>query len=183
MSEFDLSFDEKVILLEIARNSILKRYSLSPILPPEMEFPRSLELPCGAFVTIHVESELRGCYGRMISSEPLFQTVEEMAVWAATKDYRFKSIKQDEINLMNIEISVLSPLKLIDNIAEIKLGVHGILIRKGSQTGVFLPQVATETDWTLEEFLGHCSRDKAGIGWDGWNSAEIYIFTATVFSE
>ncbi|MEI8087606.1 MAG: AMMECR1 domain-containing protein, partial [Paludibacter sp.] len=72
--------------------------------------------------------------------------------------------------------------KKIENIAEIKLGKHGILIEKDDRSGLFLPQVATDTGWSKEEFLGHCARDKAHIEWDGWKTADIYIFTATVFA-
>ena len=71
----------------------------------------------------------------------------------------------------------------IEDINEIELGKHGIYIKKGHRTGTFLPQVATETGWNLEQFLGHCSQDKAGLGWDGWKEAEIYIYEALVFSE
>jgi AmmeMemoRadiSam system protein A len=106
-----------------------------------------------------------------------------MAVAAAKHDYRFPPVTEAELRRIEIEISVLSPLKKISDISEIELGKHGIYIRKGWSSGVFLPQVADETGWSLEEFLGHCARDKAGIGWDGWKQADIYIFTATVFSE
>jgi AMMECR1 domain-containing protein len=74
-------------------------------------------------------------------------------------------------------------LKKINDISEIELGKHGIYIKKGYYSGTFLPQVATKTGWTLEEFLGHCARDKAHIGWDGWKDAEIYTYEAIVFSE
>jgi AmmeMemoRadiSam system protein A len=102
---------------------------------------------------------------------------------AARYDYRFPPVTASELDVISIEISVLSPLRKIRDISEIELGKHGIYIVKGSRSGVFLPQVATETGWDLENFLGHCARDKAGIGWDGWRDADIYIFTATVFSE
>jgi hypothetical protein len=88
-----------------------------------------------------------------------------------------------ELDKTDIEISVLSPLKKIRDVSEIVLGKHGILIEKGRHSGVFLPQVATETRWTLDEFLGHCARDKAGLEWDGWKTADIFIFTAIVFGE
>jgi len=84
---------------------------------------------------------------------------------------------------IDIEISVLTPLKKIQSINEITMGKHGIYIKKGYRTGTFLPQVANETHWTLEEFLGHCARDKAGIGWDGWKEAELYTYEAIIFGE
>jgi hypothetical protein len=74
-------------------------------------------------------------------------------------------------------------MKKINSISEIILGKHGIYIKKGMYGGTFLPQVASETGWNLEEFLGHCSRDKAGIGWEGWKDAEISVYKALVFEE
>ena len=106
-----------------------------------------------------------------------------MAISSSTKDYRFSSVEKEELSKIEIEISVLSPLKLIKSIDEIELGKHGIYIKKGFSSGTFLPQVAKETGWTKQQFLGHCAQDKAGVGWDGWKDAEIYIYTADVFSE
>ena len=74
-------------------------------------------------------------------------------------------------------------MQKIDDIQQIVLGKHGIYIKKGYQSGTFLPQVATETGWDLEEFLGHCARDKAGLGWTGWKNADIYVYEAIVFEE
>lgn len=84
---------------------------------------------------------------------------------------------------MEIEISVLTPLQRINSADEFILGKHGIYIKKGGRTGTFLPQVATETGWTKEEFLGHCAQDKAGIGWNGWKDSELYVYEAIIFSE
>ena len=84
---------------------------------------------------------------------------------------------------IKIEISVLTPLKRINSPDEIILGKHGIYMKKGYNSGTFLPQVANSTGWTKEEFLGHCSRDKAGMGWDGWKTAELYTYEAIVFGE
>jgi AMMECR1 domain-containing protein len=78
---------------------------------------------------------------------------------------------------------VLTPLKKIQSADEIELGKHGIYMKKGYHSGTFLPQVATDTKWSLEEFLGHCARDKAGIGWDGWKDAELFVYEAIIFSE
>jgi uncharacterized protein (TIGR00296 family) len=100
---------------------------------------------------------------------------------SATRDTRFYPVRKEEFNDIKIEISVLTPLKKINDISEIELGKHGIYIKKGYYSGTFLPQVATKTGWTLEEFLGHCARDKAHIGWDGWKDAEIYTYEAIVF--
>ena len=106
-----------------------------------------------------------------------------MAVAAAFHDPRFPALQRDELDLINIEISVLTPLKRIYSADEFNLGIDGILIEKEGRSGPFLPQVASETGWSKEEFLGHCSRDKAGLGWNGWINANLYTYQAIVFSE
>jgi len=142
----------------------------------------------GCFVTLKNKDRLRGCIGCFQSEQPLWKTIGEMAVCSATQDYRFRTnpIRPEEVTDLEIEVSVLSPLRKISRpLEEIELGRDGIMIRQGSLSGTFLPQVATETGWNLEEFLGHCARDKAGIGWNGWKSptAQVYGFTATIVSE
>jgi len=182
-SEFKLSETDKKMLLNIAittleehcshkKNHKSHTYNLSP----------TLNTKCGAFVTLHKNGKLRGCIGRLSGSEPLYKLIPEMTISAASHDRRFMPVDEDELPEIDIEISVLSPLKKIDNIEEIVLGKHGIFIEEGYHTGVFLPQVAIETGWSKEEFLGHCARDKAGLDWEGWKTADLYIFTATVFS-
>ncbi len=116
-------------------------------------------------------------------SEPLYKIVEEMTIASSTHDTRFPRVKVSELDNIDIEISVLTPLKRISSIDEIELGKHGIYIKKAYASGTFLPQVATQTNWTLEEFLGHCARDKAQIGWNGWKDAEIYVYEAIIFEE
>ena len=106
-----------------------------------------------------------------------------MAIASATQDSRFNKVQASEIKELKIEISVLTPLRRIQTADEFILGTHGIYIRKGNSSGTFLPQVATQTGWTKEEFLGHCARDKAGIGWDEWKTAELYTYEAMVFGE
>ena len=103
-----------------------------------------------------------------------------MAQSAAFHDPRFPSLSRNEAHQIDIEVSVLSPLKKIDSIDEFKLGRDGIYIIKGRHHGTFLPQVAEETGWNTEEFLGHCARDKAGIGWDGWKDADLYTYQTEV---
>jgi hypothetical protein len=92
-------------------------------------------------------------------------------------------VSPEELDKLEIEISVLTPMRKITSIDEITMGKHGIYIKKGSNGGTFLPQVAAETGWSKEEFLGHCAQDKAGIGWDGWKDAEIYVYETLVFRE
>jgi len=146
-------------------------------------FSPALKVHTGAFVTLNKENRLRGCIGRFMADEPLWKVVQQMAVAAAVQDPRFPPVKPVEMDKTNIEISVLTPLKKINSIDEIKLGRDGIYLVKNNRSGTFLPQVATETGWNLEEFLGHCARDKAGLGWNGWKDAELYTYQAIVFDE
>jgi MEMO1 family protein len=128
----------------------------------------------GAFVSIYVDGKLRGCIGGFARENTLNDVVQQMAV-SASCDRRFSSIEPEELDKMELEISVLSPLKKIESINEIELGKHGVYIKKDINTGTFLPQVAAKTGWNLEEFLGHCSQDKAKIGWDGWKDCRIFL--------
>ncbi|MDP3452903.1 MAG: AmmeMemoRadiSam system protein A [Bacteroidales bacterium] len=180
-AKIEISSDEKESLLRIAKESIeataLKRgknrirvHDISGV----------LSMRCGVFVTIHKKGKLRGCIGRIESNIPLYKAVEEVAALTAYYDYRFPPVEPAELKELEIEISVLSPPLKIREISQIKLGEHGIIIRRDNKSGVFLPQVASDTGWNLQEFLGHCSADKAGLGWDGWKNADIYTFTATV---
>jgi AmmeMemoRadiSam system protein B/AmmeMemoRadiSam system protein A len=179
---FQLTESEKETLLDIARDSVEEfcRYHTRPDLT-RYNFTKALLTQCGAFVSLHKKGALRGCIGLISSEMPLYQVVQEMAVSACANDHRFHPVEVGELPDIDIEISVLSPLRKIEDIAEIELGKHGILIEKYHHRGLFLPQVAAETGWTKEEFLGHCARDKAGLGWDEWKSANVYVFTATVF--
>ncbi|HRC67291.1 MAG TPA: AmmeMemoRadiSam system protein A [Bacteroidales bacterium] len=183
-NDFSLTDTDKKNLLKIARQSIEQYFKTKTRLPkPDALLTPNLLKPCGAFVTLHKHGELRGCIGHFGEDKPLWETVAEMALASAFNDTRFYPLSEEELREIEIEISVLTPMRKISSINEIQLGKHGIYIKKGWRSGTFLPQVATETGWTLEEFLGHCSRDKAGLGWDGWKDAEIYVYEAIVFSE
>ena len=145
-----------------------------------------LSLEEGAFVTIHKNGNLRGCIGNIIGRQPLYQTVRDMAISSATKDPRFPSVTVGELEDIHVEVSVLSKPKVITNVDEIQLGVHGVIVSQGPfHTGVFLPQVAEETQWTKEEFLSHLCSQKADLPADAWKDpkTKIEIFTAEVFSE
>ncbi|HJX71269.1 MAG TPA: AmmeMemoRadiSam system protein A, partial [Bacteroidales bacterium] len=182
--ELILSVEDKQKLLEISRNT-LEQYIRTGKIPVvrEDELSDKIKTCCGAFVSLHVNGKLRGCIGNFSQDIPLYKVVQEMTISSATRDYRFTPVEANDLNKIDIEISVLTPMKKIESIDEIILGKHGIYIRKGSRTGTFLPQVGTQTGWTLEDFLGHCARDKAGIGWDGWKDAELFTYEAIVFSE
>ena len=137
----------------------------------------------GVFVTLRMDGRLRGCIGRFSSDDTLAATIRAMAQSAAFSDPRFPSLSRKEAAGVKIEVSVLSPLKKIGSVEEFKLGRDGIYMIKGSRHGTFLPEVAEETGWTTEEFLGHCARDKTGIGWDGWKDADLYTYQAEVVNE
>jgi AmmeMemoRadiSam system protein A len=139
-------------------------------------------LCCGAFVSIYVEGDLRGCIGTFSEESPLYKIIREMAISAATSDTRFKPLSPSELDKLEIEISVLSPRIPISDKSEIIIGKHGIFMEKGLNRGTLLPQVAKNQKWTVEELLGNCARYKAGIGWDGWKSADLYTYEASVFS-
>jgi uncharacterized protein (TIGR00296 family) len=106
-----------------------------------------------------------------------------MTIAAASQDRRFAPVESPELPYISIEISVLTPLQKISSIDEFKLDQHGIYMTKDGRSGTFLPQVARETGWSKEDFLGHCSRDKAGLGWEGWKEADLYVYEAIVFGE
>ena len=129
--------------------------------------------------------KLRGCIGRMISDIPLHKLVSEMAVSAATDDSRFNQVQPSELKNLEIDISVLSPLRKTDDPLAFELGRHGIYIKKHSRNGCFLPQVATDTGWSKEEFLSQCCSMKAGLPSDAWKNkdTEVYIFTSEIISE
>ena len=177
---FSLSTDEKLILKNIALQSIkdsLDGKSISKF----SNLNSNLSTKCGAFVSLHKQGRLRGCIGHMAEDIPLCEVVAEMARAAAFEDPRFMPVTADELSDIDIEISVLTPMRRINSIDEFELHRHGIYIRKGYRSGTFLPQVADEVNWTKEEFIGHCSQDKAGLGWDGWRDAELYTYEAIVF--
>lgn len=178
---FTIDENEKTEILEKSRNAIHSFVKTGR--SGEIAEPLSngiLNEITGVFVSIYVKDKLRGCIGGFAQEKTLNDLVQKMAVSAAC-DSRFKSVKVDDLDNMELEISVLSPIKEIKSIDEIELGKHGIFIRQGLNSGTFLPQVATKTGWNKEEFLGHCSRDKARIGWDGWKTAEIFTFEAVIF--
>jgi MEMO1 family protein len=182
----DVSFSdaEKKELFSIARNSIRSRlYGEKNLNIDEKKIPEALKQQFGAFVTLKINGVLRGCIGRFVSTDPLFEVVQASAISSAFEDPRFPPLTKDEYNKVDVEITVLGQMKKISNINEIILGKHGIYIKKDFRSGTMLPQVPIEYGWTLEEFLGYTSRDKAGLGWDGWKSADIFIYEGLVLEE
>lgn len=179
-SGFSLSTVDKQQLKQIALQSIKDQLAGKPIAQQTIH-SSILNSKCGAFVSLHKHGRLRGCIGHFGEDYPLHEIVARMARAAAFEDPRFMPVTSDELADIDIEISVLTPMRRIQSIDEFQLHRHGIYIKKGFHSGTFLPQVADEVNWTKEEFLGHCAQDKAGIGWDGWRDAELYVYEAIVF--
>lgn len=178
------SKEQKNKLLKLARSSIIY-YLKNGTYMAVKEEDRLLNKQMGAFVTLQKGGMLRGCIGNIVGRGPLYLTVRDMAVEAAIGDPRFPQVTLEEMKDITIEISVLSPLKKIDNPYDIVLGKHGVMVKNGFRSGVYLPQVATETGWSLEEFMSSLCAHKAGLNPDAWRTGEceIYTFTAEVFGE
>lgn len=143
----------------------------------------ALLAPQGAFVTLHTlpKKELRGCIGLLEPAGALVDTVIHAAV-QVLYDPRFPSVRPAELASLEVEISVLSPPRAVPSVEAIRLGEHGVILKKAAHSAVFLPQVATETGWDLETFLSRLAL-KAGLAPDAWRSADLSVFTAQVFSE
>ncbi len=137
------------------------------------------------FVTLKKAGKLRGCLGDFKADESIWQAIAEMVVAAATYDSRFSPVNKDELGEITIEISILSPLKRVSSIKEIELGEHGVYLRRGNLTGTFLPQVASEGNWTKENFLEEICARKMGLDRNCYldPETEIFIYTAVSFKE
>ncbi len=178
----DLNAGEKAELLTMTRESIAQ-YLENGTLPQFTVAEPNLLRKSGAFVTLEQKGELRGCIGHIGAQEPLYTTVQQAAVSAATEDARFPPLTPAELEEIRIEISVLSPLKRITNIDEIEVGKHGLVIVAEGRSGLLLPQVASDEGWSREEFLQAVCR-KAGLPEDAWQQgAALYTFSAVVFGE
>ncbi|MCX5687631.1 MAG: AmmeMemoRadiSam system protein B [Candidatus Omnitrophica bacterium] len=183
MKDEYLNKEEKKKLLEIARLSVIEAVTGKRQFLPNVTEER-LKENCGAFVTIKENSQLRGCIGYIQAVKPLYETVKDVAKSAAVNDYRFNPVSQDELDKIKLEISVLTPFKRIKDISEVEVGKHGLYMKKGLDSGLLLPQVATEYNWDKDTFLKETCR-KAGLPQDAWKdkTTEIYTFSAEVFSE
>jgi len=176
--------NQKAILLKTARDTVEAVITRRPCPKPQTD-DAELNAHYGCFVTLKNKGRLRGCIGRFISEMPLIGLVVDMARSSATGDPRFFAdpIKPAELSQLDVEISVLSPLKRTDEPLSLRVGIDGIYIKKGFATGCFLPQVATETGWSKEKFLSYCCAHKAGLPPDAWKdkNTEVHLFTADVF--
>jgi AmmeMemoRadiSam system protein A len=180
----ELTIDEKKILLIAARNSIKNIFEPTDSDKPDYETHKNLKKKAGAFVTLTIRRQLRGCIGFIISDKYLFDTVCLAAVEAAIADPRFPALKENELNKIQIEISVLSPPFKMNSYDEIILGKHGLIVEEKDGRGLLLPQVPIEHNMNKDEFLTSLCR-KAGLRSDLWKEKllNIKMFTANVFSE
>ncbi|MBI4472562.1 MAG: AmmeMemoRadiSam system protein A [Acidobacteria bacterium] len=179
---FLLSDNDQKTLLEIARNSVRSYLAVATFDLPEISSD-VLTQSHGVFVSIHKHGELRGCIGNVHPVGPLYRVTAECAIAAAFGDPRFIPLMKKEIDVVNFEISVLSPMELVEDVKKIEVGRHGLMISKGKAKGLLLPQVAAMYGWNRERFLEETSR-KAGLALDDWKEgATIHYFTAIVFGE
>jgi len=178
-----LNREQRELLLTMAKETVESFVTTGQA--PEFDVTdERLKQKQGAFVTLTKNGQLRGCIGQIVpTDEPLWQVVREMAVAACSEDGRFNPVEKSELDELEYEVSVLSAPEAIDDWKKIELGKQGVIIRKGGRSGVFLPQVATETGWTLEEFLGQLCSQKAGLSPSCYKDkdTEIQIFSAQVF--
>jgi len=181
---FTLSPEAKRKLLEIARKSVEmavregKRYECPPPGIPVLEQER------GAFVTLKKRGRLRGCIGHTAPTKPLYLTVRDVAILAALEDPRFPPVRKSELDQLEYEISVLSPLHHVRDVQEIRLGRDGLVVKQGYREGLLLPQVPVEQGWDLKTFLRQTCV-KAGLPPNAWRdeTTDIFAFTAVVFGE
>ncbi len=178
-SEFELTSEDKVRLKEIAKKAIAAKLSGKSYSAPLIE---KFEAKRGLFISLKLNGNLRGCIGTVKPQQPLYDNVASMAVAAAFEDPRFVEISNEEFQQIEIELSVLSPLKRIRELSEIKIGRDGLLINFEMHSGLLLPQVATENEWDVVEFLEQTCL-KAGLGKNNYKdrAIEIFRFEAIVF--
>ncbi len=180
----ELTEQEQQILLDLARRTI-EQYVSDGSVPELPSGDPVLEQPRAVFVTLHKHGQLRGCIGTLEAREPLAAAVRSSAISAATQDPRFPPVRPDEVDDLEIEISVLSPLKKVNSPDEIIVGEHGVMVCRGMRRGVFLPQVAPEQGWDRDTMLTCLCAHKAGLSPDAWRppDCDLYVFTCQVFSE
>ena len=182
MTEFNR--EQQIKLLKLARKTISDKLEISTGIDSP-DFPEKIfNEKSGAFVTIHLKGNLRGCIGYIQGVKPVPETVIEMSISAAFKDPRFMPLTKEEYNEIDIEISLLSPIEEVSDINEIKVGRDGLIISKGYNRGLLLPQVPLEQGWDRETFLTHTCY-KSGLPGDAWEKDGVKIekFSAQVFSE
>jgi len=179
--DLGLTFEEKELLHTIALSTITARLQ-NKGLPQFAPQEGTLTERRGAFVSLHRHGCLRGCIGYIRADKPLYPAIQEMSLSAAFQDPRFEPLGREELEGLQIEISVLTPLQLVNDIQQIQIGTHGLMIARGNHSGLLLPQVAVQYGWDRETFLEHTCL-KAGLPEHAWKDKEtkIYAFSADVF--
>ena len=178
-----LTNDEKLFLLSLARKSI--KQHLNNDEPEDVPFfSETLKKSAGLFVTLHIDSELRGCIGYVEGYKKIQDAVRDLAISAAFNDPRFPPVDMTELDQIDIEISVLTPLEKVKDPTEIKVGRDGLIVKQSPHQGLLLPQVAVEYKWDVSEFLDYTCK-KAGLPSSAWQDdrTEIYRFEAIIFGE
>jgi AmmeMemoRadiSam system protein A len=173
---------QRAALLGIARGAVLAHLGVKPA--PALPGEGPLNEPRGAFVSLHVGGELRGCIGTLRATDPLAQVVAHMAVAAATEDPRFPAVTAADLPGLSVSVSVLGPLSPLPDPAELRVGVHGVVVKRGYHRGVLLPEVAVREGWDRETFLKHACL-KAGLPARAWQEpgCELEVFEADAFGE
>jgi hypothetical protein len=181
---FSLSDSEKRELLALARKSVESAVQKGELYEPSDSNSVTLNQERGAFVTLTEAGQLRGCIGYTSAVKPLYLTVRDTATHAALRDPRFLSVSAAELPKLEYEVSVLSPLRRVTDIQQIKVGEHGLLMKNGDSEGLLLPQVPVEQKWDRLTFLEQICR-KAGMNSSCWkdDDTDIFSFTAVVFNE
>lgn len=186
------SSEDGAFLVKLARNAIESYLSRGDIVAPPRNISARLMENAGVFVTLetHPKKNLRGCIGYPEPKMPLAEATIRAAISAAAQDPRFPPVLKDEMKEMLVEVSILTPPKLVEAkspeeyLAKIEIGRHGLIVEKGFNRGLLLPQVPVDQNWTKEEFLSHTCV-KAGLRQNCWREAgtKIYEFSGIVFSE
>ena len=181
---FSLSEQEKSELLALARKSVEHVVQQKDAYEPPASTSATLNQERGAFVTLSVSGALRGCIGYTSATKPLYMTVRDTATLAAMRDPRFPPVSASELPSLEYEISVLSPLRRVMDVQQIKVGEHGLLMKNGDSEGLLLPQVPVEQKWDRQRFLEQTCA-KARMSTDCWKNedTDIFSFTAVVFGE
>lgn len=183
-NEFFLSGEEKKELLGLAKLSLYEATLKHQKVDIDKDtVSKKLYQNLGAFVTLYKDGNLRGCIGRFEPNQSLYSVVIDMAIAAAQNDTRFEVVSADELDKIDIEISVLTPRKTINSIDEIEIGKHGIYVQKGFQTGTYLPHVATQMNWDAKQFVDSCAKEKAGIEFNSYEELKLFTYEAIVFKK
>ena len=175
--------ESKDLLLQIARDAIT--CYLEDRIPSRLrDLDTEILQKLGAFITLQKGGQLRGCVGQIVSDKPLYETVSEAAIAAATRDPRFHQVDLSEMPALTIEISVLTPLQPLERLEDLKIGVHGLYVKDDVHSGLLLPQVATAYNWNHIQFLQQVCK-KAQLPKEAWQDpeTEIYLFSSQVFGE